>query len=151
MPRRGDGQLCVRRAVHQDGVAQIARHEVHGRRRIAERVVGRATTILKEQGNIVLARRQTEAAIGVVFDNKEAGHSTVDLRGGAPVGMRVVPVGAGAVGNSKAVLARAALRNDVGWIAVRLCGNGQAVPVNVRGFGQTVLKLQLEEFPAAGS
>lgn len=54
MPRRGDGQLCVRRAVHENGVAQIARHEVHGRRRIGEGVVGRATTILEEQGNIVL-------------------------------------------------------------------------------------------------
>ena len=33
--RRGDGELRVGRTVHEGGVAQVARHEVHRRRGVA--------------------------------------------------------------------------------------------------------------------
>ena len=53
------------------------------------------TAILEDEGKIVFALGEVEGTLLGIGDEEEAGEALIDLGTSAPVGMGMIPVGAG--------------------------------------------------------
>jgi hypothetical protein len=128
-----DVQEGGRREVHEDRVAGHA-HE-------AGRLVGVVDQapvvvegpVLDDERHLRLRKPQVEGlaqpVVAPVLYEEEAGEPAVGLQGGAPVGVRVVPVGRGRVVHGELVAVGVPGVDVLRGVAVHLPGHAEAVPV----------------------
>ncbi len=147
---RRDLQVRVRREIDQRLVAIPAVLHVVGRRRVTIGPVG--ASVVQDQGDLGLARNEVERApqseVVVVFDDEQAEKAAIGLSRREAMGMRVVPVQAGAVAHRERVIEGRSGQGKALAVAVVRGIVGEPMPVGDRRLLHRVVKRDAQRCPA---
>ena len=134
--------------VDEDPIAGNTHHQIHPVVRI-DKLVGRIEApILKDPGELELARWQAALRV-VVLDDEQSDKPTVDLTAGTPMRMGVEPVHTGPVGDDELVDIALAGRDRIHWMAVHLLHDVQPVPMHDRFLRQLIPEEDAQPLPLA--